>query len=144
MSDKVDQLSEKIMVKLGLQQMMPEWMRRYWQRRAVQAALTRAYVTWAAHHWEWVDSLLNEHFLTQQAAALLACYVEESRQPDPIKLAEEWAEQLSWFDEAMKQRHIAKLIPAIKDFLGCLEEELLAHPVWSLPSAENVGGLSAL
>jgi hypothetical protein len=91
------------------------------------------YTTWAAHHWEWVDSLLNEHFLTQWAAALLACYVEESRQPDPIRLAEEWAEQLSWFDEKMRERHVVILIPPISDFLGCLEAELLAHPIRSMP-----------
>jgi hypothetical protein len=87
---------------------------------------------------------LNEHFLTQQVAPLLVCSLVESRQPDPVELAEAWTEQLSWFDEAMRQRHIAKLIPAISDFLSCLEAELHARPVRSLPPAQNVHRLSAL
>jgi hypothetical protein len=132
------------MVKSTIQGFIPRWLERALQRRTVHAALIRTYAAWTPHHWEWVDSLLNEHFLTQQVAPLLACSLAESRQPDPVELAEAWAEQLSWFNEAMKQRHVAKLIPAISDFLGCLEAELLAHPVRSLPPAQNMSRLSTL
>jgi hypothetical protein len=132
MSQKLEQLFEKMLGKPSLQQIMPKWMQKYCQWRAFQAALIRTYTTWAAHNWESTGSLFNEHFLTQQTGSLLICYVEEGGSPDPVELAEAWAEQLSWFDEEMRQRHIAQLIPIITNFLSCFEIELRAHPLRSL------------
>lgn len=137
MSHKLKRLIEKTIAKFPLQQMMPKWIQKYGQRRAFQAALIRTYNTWATHNWEWVDSLFNEHFLAQQTDSLLSCYMVEGRFPDPVDLAEAWAEQLSWFDQAMRQRHIATLLPAITVYLGCLEEELQAHSLRLLCSRDQ-------
>lgn len=142
MPGKMEQLLQRMMVKSTIQRFIPRWLERALQRRAVQAALTRAYAAWAPHHWEWVDSLLNEHFLTQQATPLLARSLEENRRLNPAALAEAWAEQLSWFDEEMRQRHIATLIPAISDFLDCVKAELCTRSFRYLIPAQKVGGLS--
>jgi hypothetical protein len=136
---KLEQLIEKMISKLSLQQIMPERMQKYGQRRMFQVALIRTYTTWASHNWEWVDSLFNEHFLAQQAGSLLSRLVQEGRFPDSVELAEAWAEQLSWFDQAMRQRHIATLLPAITVFLGCLEEELRAYSLRLLCSRDQQG-----
>jgi hypothetical protein len=123
MANKLNQLSEKMMAKSSLWQIMPAWLRKYSQRRTFQAALRHAYITWTASNWEWVDYSCNEHFLTYQAAPYLIQALEETTQPDPAQLANVWAEQFTWFDEAMRQRHVAALIPAIISFLSCLEQE---------------------
>jgi hypothetical protein len=90
------------------------------QQAAFREALTRAYTTWAAHHREWVDYSFNEFFLTHQVAPRL----ERAPQPDPAELAHLWAEQFTWFNEEMRQRHISNLIPAIANFLCCFEVEV--------------------
>lgn len=97
------------------------------EQRLFQDAVTRAYTTWAPQNWEWVDYLFNEYFLTHRAAPFLVAYMKDGIQPDPVELANVWAQQLTWFDDEMKQRHIAKLVPAATDFLRCLEAELQPH-----------------
>ena len=92
--------------------------------RLFQDALSRAFTTWAPQHWEWVDYLFNEHFLAHRAGPFLIACMKDGIQPNPIELANIWAEQLTWFDDEMRQRHIAKLTPAAAEFLRCLEAEL--------------------
>ncbi|HXW00623.1 MAG TPA: hypothetical protein VEC93_19560 [Anaerolineae bacterium] len=82
------------------------------------------YSIWAPQHWEWVDYSFNEYFLTHQVAPRLARCLKGATQPDPAELANMWAEQFIWFSEEMRQRHIAELIPAITNFLCCLEAEV--------------------
>lgn len=90
------------------------------QQPTFQAALTRAYATWAVHHRVWVDYSFNEFFLMHRVAPRL----ERTPQPDPAELADLWAEQFTWFSEEMRQRHISHLIPAVANFLCCLEVEV--------------------
>jgi len=97
------------------------------EQRLFQDAVIRAYTTWAPKNWEWVESLFNEHFLTHRAAPFLIAYVKDGVELNPVELANVWAEQLTWFDEEMKQRHITKLVPAARDLLLCLEAELPSH-----------------
>lgn len=97
------------------------------EQRLFRDALTRAFTAWAPQHWEWVDYLFNEHFLTHRVAPLLATCRQDGIQLDPVKLANIWAEQLTWFDDEMKQKHMAKIVPAATDFLLCFETELRSH-----------------
>ena len=143
-SNKLEQLSETIMVNPSIRQIMPKWLEKVVQRRAFQTALSRAYAAWTPANWEWVDYSFNEHFLTHQVAPYVIRCLEEVTRPDPVQLAKMWAEQFTWFDEEMRQRHVARLIPAISDFLSCLEEVLRAHSFRSLALAQNVAGLSVL
>jgi len=94
------------------------------EQRLFQDAVIRAYATWAPQNWEWVDYLFNEHFLTHRAVPFLVTYMKDGIQPDSVELANVWAQQFTWFDDEMKQRHVAKLIPAATEFLRCLEVEL--------------------
>ena len=94
------------------------------EQRLFQDAIIRAYTTWAPKNWEWVESLFNEHFLTHRAAPFLIAYVKGGVELNPVELANVWAEQLTWFDEEMKQRHITTLVPPATEFLLCLEAEL--------------------
>lgn len=98
------------------------------EQRIFRDALTRAYTIWAPQNWEWVDSLFNEHFLTYRATNFLIKYYMKDRSlPEPIELANLWAEQFKWFDEEMRQRHIAKLTPVAAEFLRSFETELQFH-----------------
>jgi hypothetical protein len=97
------------------------------EQRLFQDAVIRAYTTWAPQNWESVDSLFNEHFLTHRAAPFLIAYVKDGVELNPVELANVWAEQLTWFDEEMKQRHITKIVPAATDFLLCFEAEFQSH-----------------
>jgi len=108
------------------------------ERQLFQDALTRAFTTWAPQNWEWVDYLFNEHFLTHRAAPFLVAYMKDGIQPDPAKLANVWAKQLAWFDDEMKQRHIAKLTPVAAEFLRCLEAELQSYPQFLNNTGEGV------
>ena len=137
MTNKLNQLSEKMIS--GLWQIMPEWLQKHRQHRMFQAALRHAYTAWTASNWEWVDYSCNEHFLTFQAAPYLIQALEETTPPDSAQLANVWAEQFTWFDEAMRQRHVAALIPAITHFLDCLEIELYPRSLWSLTPAPSAG-----
>lgn len=141
MDNILQQLSEAMMLKPTLRQFMPEWFEQAIQRRRFQAALSSAYTTWSSRHGEWVDYSFNQHFLTHQVTPYLIHCQEENTQPDPVELAKRWAEQFTWFDKEMRQRHIATLIPAICDFMSCLEAELRAHPFHALAPAQKVAGL---
>ena len=115
-------------MKPHIKQIIPKWVKRISQRRLFQEALIRTYTTWAPHHWEWVDYSFNKHFVMNRAAPLLAGYLKDGLRPDPAELANAWAKQFTWFDEEMRQRHLAKLVPVATYFLRCLEAELLAQP----------------
>jgi hypothetical protein len=144
MGNILQQLSEIMMVKPSLRQHMPKWLEQVVQRRAWRAALSRAYAAWISRHWEWVDYSFNEYFLTHQVAPYLIHCQEEGAQPNPAELAAMWAEQFTWFNQALRQRHIASLIPAISELLSCLETELRAYSFRSLAPAQKVARLSAL
>lgn len=122
MSHKVGQLRGIIIDKLSIQ------LRRNLRQRVFRGALTRTYATWAPHHWEWVEYCFNEHFVMHKIAPYLICCLEHTTRPELAELANTWAEQFTWFDEKMRQRHIARLIPAVSNFLTILEAELSVHP----------------
>jgi hypothetical protein len=123
-SNSLEQLNKIMTVKSSLRQIRPKWLEQIVERQAFQAALTRAYATWASSNGEWIDYSFNEHFLTHRAAPLLIRHMKGATPLGEADLANIWAEQFTWFDSEMKQRHIAKLIPAITDFLFCMEAEL--------------------
>lgn len=113
------------------------------EQQEFRDALTRAFATWAPQNWEWVDYLFNEHFLAHRVAPLLTTGQQAGTRLDSVKLAHIWAEQLAWFDDEMKQRHIAKLIPAAAEFLRCLRTELQMYSQFSDNSGNCVFHLSA-
>lgn len=124
MRNSLEQHNEIMTVKPGLRQTMPKWLEQVIERRAFQAALTRAYTIWAPSNWEWVDYSFNEYFLTHQVVPYLIHCWKEAIQPDPTELANLWAEQFTWFDQEIRQRHMAHLMPAVDNFLLCLEAGL--------------------
>ena len=128
MSNKVGQLLRIMIDNLTINNIVHIQLKRNSQCLAFRGALTRAYATWAPHHWEWVDYSFNEYFLTHRAASRLIRYLEDTTWLDPAELAQLWAEQFMWFDEEMRQRHMAQLIPTATHFLSCLEAELRARP----------------
>ena len=128
MSNKVGQIWGTMIDNLNINNIVYIQLKRNSQRKAFREVLTRAYATWAPHHWEWVDYSFNEYFLTHRVAPRLICCLADTTWPDPAELAEMWAEQFTWFDEDMRQRHMAKLISAVTNFLGCLKAELCTRP----------------
>ena len=100
------------------------WLGRQYQRQALQQAIIRAYVPFARQYPEWVDYLFDRRFLIQQAFPLFARSLEEKVWPSPVELVDLWAEQFTWFNQAMKQRHSAQLTPVVADFLRQLKREL--------------------
>jgi hypothetical protein len=124
MSNNMEQLNKIMTVKPSLRQIMPKWLKQVVERRTFQAALTRAFVTWAPSNWEWVDYSFNEYFLTHQVVPYLIHCRKEAIRPDPTELANLWAEQFTWFDQEMRQRHVVQLMPAVTNFLSFLEAEL--------------------
>ncbi|GIK37936.1 MAG: hypothetical protein BroJett011_17690 [Chloroflexota bacterium] len=127
-SNRVEQLWRSVLENLSVR------VKRRLQCRTVQIGLKRAYSTWAPYHWEWVDYFFNEPFLTHQVTSYLIDCLADMKRPDPMELATLWAEQVTWFDKKMRQRHMAKLFPAVARFLDCLEAELHARPLLTISS----------
>ena len=124
MSNKMEQLLSIMIDNLHINNVVRTQLKRNSQRQALRKALVRAYTTWAPRHWEWVDYCFNEHFLTYRATPLLMRHMEDATPLDQVDLANIWAEQFTWFDDEMRQRHIAQLIPAVTNFLVYLAAEL--------------------
>jgi hypothetical protein len=96
----------------------------YRARRKLDRAIERAYGAFARQYPRWSDSLFDGYFLRRQILAA----VEPSRScvclPGPVELARAWTDQLSYFNEETRQRHIAGLTPMAEAYLRGLELEL--------------------
>ena len=93
-------------------------------RADFEAALERAYQTFANLYPDWAGYYFDEHFLTHQADHLLARYRDETIAPDARHLASAWARQMRWIDASTRDRRIAELQPAAAHFLCLLQLEL--------------------
>jgi hypothetical protein len=110
-----------------LEQHWPGWLSelgRAYQRLALRQAIARSYPSFAATYPEWTDYLFDEHFLNQQAFPVLTRYLKYKVLPTPFELAQVWAEQLTWSNLEMKERHVAHLMPVATDFLCRLNKDL--------------------
>jgi hypothetical protein len=113
----------------GIKNIAPKWMERISQRLTFQVALSSAYITFARHYYpKWASYFLDEHFQAHGVAHLLAFYRENTTWPEPVELANIWAEQMMWLSEETRQRYIAELVPVASRFLRYLETELLVRP----------------
>lgn len=114
---------------LSFEQLAQSWLgRQPWlvkqsRQRAFRRAISQAYATFSQNYPDWADYLFDEHFLTHQAAPLLARHLQGYPPPQPAELAQVWAGQLFWEEESLKQKHIAALMPAAASFLRLLESE---------------------
>jgi hypothetical protein len=121
-------LIDKMIDWVRLNRLGQDWVKQMPQHRAFQKALAQAYTVWMPSHQDWTDYLFDKYFLTHRAAPLLTRYLEGAPLPEANELAQLWAKQFTWFDEAMRQRHIAALVPAVAHFLNCLEAALGDRP----------------
>jgi len=104
---------------------------RKYRQRAFRQAVTRAYASFARQYPEWSASLLDEHFLTHNAAPLLLRVGQGLASSTAFALAHIWSQQLRWYDEETRQKLVAELTSIAADFLRLLEAEL--------PVQESVG-----
>ena len=102
----------------------PKWLERVYQRRALRQAIAHTYPSFAQQYPEWVNYLFDERFLHQRAFHLLAHYLDYKAVPASFELARIWAEQFTWSNLEMKERHVAQLMPVASDFLHRLNKEL--------------------
>jgi hypothetical protein len=113
----------------GIKNIVPKWVERISQRRAFQTAMTNAYTVSARRYYpKWSSYFFDEKFRTHGATHLLASYQKNTVWPEPIELANIWADQMLWLREETKQKHIAEMVPVASRFLLCLELELQARP----------------
>ena len=91
------------------------------QYQVRKAAQTRAFANFASKYPAWAQYLFDEHFLSHAAAAL----IESDSLPDPIELANAWADQMVWPKPKTRQNQVADLIPAAAYFLQVLETEYM-------------------
>ncbi|GAB4452734.1 MAG: hypothetical protein Fur0044_47740 [Anaerolineae bacterium] len=94
------------------------------QQRALRRAIAHNYPSFAATYPEWTDYLFDNYFLNQRAFPVLARYLNYKVVPTPFELAQVWAEQLTWSNLEMKERHVAQLMPVATDFLRRLNKDL--------------------
>ncbi|MCL4295517.1 MAG: hypothetical protein KJ077_07310 [Anaerolineae bacterium] len=102
----------------------PDWLERTRQRRALHQAIARVYPSFARQYPDWVDYFFDEPFVRQRAFPLLVENLANKAIPTPITLARIWAEQFTWSNPEVKERHMAQLVPVAADFLRRLDQEL--------------------
>lgn len=104
----------------------PKWLERASRRRTLRQAIAHVYPAFARRYPEWVNYLFDEQFLQQRAFPLLTQYLAYKVVPTPFELAQIWAEQFTWSNLEMKERHIARLMPIATDFLRHLSKDLFS------------------
>jgi hypothetical protein len=102
----------------------PNWLERAYQRWVLHRAITRIYPTFARQYPDWADYFFDEYFLRQRAFPLLASYLEYKAMPTSFEVARVWAEQFTWSNLEVKERHVSELMPVVSDFLRRLNKEL--------------------
>ena len=104
---------------------LPNWAKRFSiiRTRIFNSAVRCAYVNFTIQYPEWTNSLFDEHFLSHRAKELLAPIMKHGSYPQPVELALAWDEQVGPASDAIRQRRIAEITPAIADFLKMLEAE---------------------
>lgn len=101
-----------------------KWLKRATQQRALRRAIARNYPSFATTYPEWTDYLFDNYFLNQRAFPVLARYLNYKVVPTPFELVQVWAEQFTWSNLEMKERHVACLMPVATDFLRRLNKDL--------------------
>ena len=112
-----------LLEKTGLTEKVQAWLGRDPQRLAFQVALARAFPRFAHAYPQWIESLFDEHFLTHQAASLLARTLVRTNMLTPAELATAWADQMG-LNERQRTQFIAELTPVASNFLRWLDAEL--------------------
>lgn len=102
----------------------PRWLERVYQHRALHRVISHIYPAFARQYPEWAAYMFDEHFLHHLAFPVLARYLGYKVVPPPFELAQIWAEQFTWFNLEMKERHVSQLMPIANDFLRRLSKEL--------------------
>jgi hypothetical protein len=121
---QMERLIEKGVDWLNLKQFGATWTPQHRSGHTFHEALSLAYAAWMPDHRDWNDSLFDKYFLTHRAGLLLSRFLEDATLPEPVELAQLWAEQFTWFNANTKQRHIEALVPAAAHFLHLLETRL--------------------
>lgn len=116
------------MVLIPVTRAVPKWIPqaakiRSWLRSlAFQAAISRAYDSFARRYPRWVDSFFDEYFVRHVAAPRLKRCMQRATLPAPVELARLWADQFPPNHPA--ERYITELTPVAADFLDRLETQL--------------------
>lgn len=98
--------------------------------RSVEQAAQQAYVAFAAQHPIWAKSLHDEQFLMRGAQPILEQAVRgEAGGLESARLAQAWADNMWYRNEAMRQRIIDTLLPAADSYLRLFKAKLAALQV---------------
>jgi hypothetical protein len=100
-----------------------QWLVQSYQRRTLRRAVRRAFATFARTYPNWVATLFDEHFVHIHLLPLLQRAAETSEKVTPMQIAELWARQVSILP-SLRQKHSAHMLPAARDFLGMVADEL--------------------
>ncbi len=110
-------------ITLKIENTLMSWLSRDYRRRILGQALPRTYALFAQKYPQWTSVLFDEHFLSHGAAPILQRIPEDFTAAHSSVLANAWANQMIWYSEESKQRHISELLPAACDFIGFLQTE---------------------
>ena len=100
-----------------------QWLIQSYQRRTLRRAVHQAYVAFARTYPNWVATLFDEHFVNTHLLPLLQRAAEVGDKVTPIQAAELWARQVSMLP-TLRQKHIARIMPAATHFLCLVADEL--------------------
>ena len=114
-----------------------QWLVQRYQRRTLRRAVHQAYMTFARTYPNWVATLFDEHFITTHLLPMLHRAAEHGETVTAGQVAELWARQVSMLP-TLRQKHIARIIPAATHFLCMVGDELAAMQVG--PHANHLVG----
>ena len=99
------------------------WLVDSYQRRTLRRAVHQAFSTFARAYPNWVATLFDEHFVNHKLLPLLHSAAQGGDKVTARQVAELWACQVSMLP-SLRQKHIARIVPAATHFLGMVVDEL--------------------
>jgi hypothetical protein len=100
-----------------------QWLVESYQRRTLRRAVRHAFSTFARTYPNWVAALFDEHFVQFHLLPLLQRAAEAGEKVTPAQVAEIWARQVSMLP-SLREKHIARIMPAATHFLCMVADEL--------------------
>lgn len=100
-----------------------QWLTQSYQRRTLRRAVRQAYLTFARTYPNWVAALFDEHFVNTHLLPHLQRAANRGEKVTPAQVAELWARQVSMLP-TLRQKHMARIIPAATHFLCMVADEL--------------------
>jgi hypothetical protein len=100
------------------------WLHRRLQQAALRAARAQAYARFAEAHPLWAESLFDEHFLSNGAAALVARSLEPANRPKASEFAAAWFAQCAAPGATPRDADLAEVATAAAEFLHYLDAAL--------------------